>query len=132
MDHLSVGHLSIPSEGPYTLVEGKVASGVSAVALVRSDGEDVQASLAGGLFVAWWPGSLDATNAQLTTASGTTTQPISTAALPAPAVPAPGSACPPAATTTMGSAQVTCSGGGAGAPGATGSAARAARARLAG
>jgi hypothetical protein len=119
IDHLSVAHLSIASEGPYTLVEGEVASGVSAVTLVRSYGQDVQASLAGDLFVAWWPGSLDATSAQLTTSSGTTTQPISTTALPAPGLPTPGSGCP--AATTTGSVSAVCSGGGRSGPGTTSS-----------
>jgi hypothetical protein len=82
--HISVAHLASAGQGPYTLVEGEVAADVSAVTVVRSDGVDVQASLAGGLFVAWWPGAQDATAADLTTPAGTTAQALSTVLAPIP------------------------------------------------
>ncbi|HEX4106775.1 MAG TPA: hypothetical protein VHX88_01495 [Solirubrobacteraceae bacterium] len=79
---------------PFTLVDGQVASGVTAVTLVRSDGSDVQATVQGGQFVAWWPGSTGVASAQVTTASG-----VSTQALPAPPAGQPG----PASTNVTGS-----------------------------
>ena len=71
LEYSSVAHLESTADGPYTMVEGKADADVSAVTLVRSDGEDVQATVAGGMFVAWWPGSLDATSAEVTTPGGT-------------------------------------------------------------
>ncbi len=59
-------HLSISGEGPYTLVEGRTASGVTGVTLVRDDGQDVVATVEDGWLVAWWPGSATATSAQVT------------------------------------------------------------------
>ena len=82
-------HLTTSNDGPYTLVDGRTKSGVSAVGLVE-DGQDVVATVADGWFVAWWPGSDSATTAQVTTATGTTTEAL-TAAAPAP--PPPGT-CP--------------------------------------
>jgi hypothetical protein len=71
-----------------TLVDGRTGAGVTAVTIERSDGSSVQATVAGGWYLAWWPGTVAATNAQVATASGT-----STVAFPAtPASPAP--ACP--------------------------------------
>jgi len=105
LEHLSEVHLNLPGQGPYTLIEGETQPGVTAVTIVRSDGEDVQASFADQLFVAWWPGSLDATSAQLTTASGTTTQPISTAPVAPPKSP-PGS-CTSSPTSGAGSSATT-------------------------
>jgi hypothetical protein len=68
---------------PYTFVQGQVAAGVSGVTLSLSDGNNVQATLADGSFVAWWPGSADTTSAQLASASGTTTQLLTLTPLPA-------------------------------------------------
>ncbi len=71
-----------------TLVDGRTGAGVTAVTIQRSDGNSVQATVANGWYMAWWPGTAAATNAQVTTASGT-----STVAFPStPALPAPG--CP--------------------------------------
>jgi hypothetical protein len=71
-----------------TLVDGRTGAGVTAVTIERSDGSSVQATVANGWYLAWWPGTVSATDARITTASGT-----STAAFPsAPALPAP--ACP--------------------------------------
>ena len=123
LEHISVAHLDLPGQGAYTLVEGETQPGVTAVTIVRSDGEDVQASFADQIFVAWWPGSLDATSAQLTTASGITTQPISTTPIAPPPTTPPASctSTPPtgagsAATTTpaVTSVNQSCSGSSAG------------------
>jgi hypothetical protein len=75
---VSVAHLDSTSQGPYTLVEGQVDSAATAVTLLRSDGDQVQASTDKGWFVAWWPGSQDTTSAEITTASRVTTQTLNT------------------------------------------------------
>ena len=75
-------HLTTTSDGPYTLIDGRTAPGVSAVTLVLDNGQDVVATVADGWFVAWWPGSGNVTSAQVTTAAGTTTQPLQPAPLP--------------------------------------------------
>jgi hypothetical protein len=69
-------HLSTTADGPYTMVDGRVASGVTGVTLVRDDGQDVVATVADGWLIAWWPGDATATSSQVTTASGTSTEPL--------------------------------------------------------
>jgi len=59
---------------PYTFVQGQVAAGVTGVTLVLSDRSNVQATMAGGSFVAWWPGSAGATSAQIASSAGVATQ----------------------------------------------------------
>jgi len=61
IEQLLVSHLSQDGNGPYTLVEGRVAPTVSAVNLVLSDGRQVTATTGGGWLVAWWPGSQNVT-----------------------------------------------------------------------
>ena len=73
-------HLSISGDGPYTLVEGRAASGVTGVTLVRDDGQDVVATVDDGWLIAWWPGSATATSAQVSTASATTSEALVPAA----------------------------------------------------
>jgi hypothetical protein len=58
----------------YTFVQGQVAAGVTGLSLTLSDGSTVQATVADGSFVAWWPGSATATSAAVTSATGTTPQ----------------------------------------------------------
>jgi len=71
-----------------TIVDGRTGSGVAAVTIDRSDGSSVQATVANGWYVAWWPGTVAATYAQVTTASGTSTVAFpSTPALPGPRCP---------------------------------------------
>jgi hypothetical protein len=71
-----------------TLVDGRTGAGVTAVTIERSDGSSVQATVASGWYLAWWPGTVAATNAKVTTASGTSTLAFpSTPALPAPVCP---------------------------------------------
>ena len=71
-----------------TLVDGRTGAGVTAVTIERSDGSSVQATVANGWYLAWWPDTVAATNAEVTTASGTSTVAFpSTPALPAPACP---------------------------------------------
>ena len=76
LEQVLQNHLTTPSDGPYTLVNGRTGSGVTGVTLVRDDGQHVVASVADGWFVAWWPGGATATSAQVTTDSGTTTEPL--------------------------------------------------------
>ena len=74
LQHVTQTHLSTSGDGPYTLVEGRTASGVTGVTLVRDDGQDVVATVDDGWLVAWWPGSATATSAQVSTQSGTTNE----------------------------------------------------------
>jgi hypothetical protein len=68
-----------------TLVDGRTGAGVTGVTIERSDGSSVQATVAGGWYLAWWPGTMTATTAKVTTASGNTTVTFpSTPGLPAP------------------------------------------------
>jgi hypothetical protein len=71
-----------------TLVDGRSGAGVTGVTIERSDGSSVQATVTDGWYLAWWPGTVAATNAEVTTASGTSTVAFpSTPALPAPRCP---------------------------------------------
>jgi hypothetical protein len=54
-----------------------VEAGATAVTLGLSDGTNVQATVADGSFIAWWPGSANATSAAVTGSAGTTTQQLS-------------------------------------------------------
>jgi hypothetical protein len=72
--HMTVTHLASTSQGAYTVVDGQIDEGVTGMTLALSDGEHVQATTGNGWFVAWWPGSVDVTSAEITTASGVTTQ----------------------------------------------------------
>ena len=71
-----------------TLVDGRTGTGVRAVTIHRSDGSSVQATVANGWYLAWWPGTSTPTQAQISTASGSSTVPFPAApALPTPACP---------------------------------------------
>jgi hypothetical protein len=59
---------------PYTFLQGQVETGVTALTLTLSDNSHVQATVADGSLVAWWPGNTHPVSAQATTASGATTQ----------------------------------------------------------
>jgi hypothetical protein len=94
-----------------TLVDGRIGAGVTAVTIKRSDGSSVQATVANGWYLAWWPGTVTATSADITTASGTSAMAFpSTPALPAPHCPS-GAHC--AAGYSFGSSGGSASGGGA-------------------
>jgi len=86
-------HLST-ADGPYTLVDGRVASGVTGVALVLDNGHDVVASVADGWLLAWWPSDAAATSSQVTNASGTTSEALVSSTKGPPTPPAPGSCAP--------------------------------------
>jgi hypothetical protein len=83
-------HLVVSNGQPYTFVQGQVGTGVTAVTLARSDGDEVQATVADGSFAAWWPGSADATSAQVTSTTGATTQQLTFTTPPmGPCTPSP-------------------------------------------
>ncbi len=105
-------HLST-ADGPYTLVDGRVASGVTGVTLVLDNGQDVVATEADGWLLAWWPSDAAATSSQVTNASGTTSETLVSSTKGPPTPPAPGS-CTPATTPdgTNGVVHCTSSGGG--------------------
>jgi hypothetical protein len=70
-------NLTTTSDGPYTFIDGRVASGVTGVTLELGDGKNVVATVADGWFVAWWPGvGSGAASAQVTKVSGATTEPF--------------------------------------------------------
>jgi hypothetical protein len=71
-----------------TLIDGTAGAGVTAVTIELSDGSSVQATVTDGWYLAWWPGAVTATNAEVTTVSGTNTVTVpSTPALSAPNCP---------------------------------------------
>jgi hypothetical protein len=77
-----------------TLVNGRIGAGVRSVTIDRSDGSSVQATVTGGWYLAWWPGTVHATAAQVTTTTGTVTEQFpSTPQGPASAVCPAGSHC---------------------------------------
>ena len=74
ISHATESQLTPNGGQPCTFLQGQVAADVTGVTLVLSDGSNVQATVADGSLVAWWPGTATATSAQLASASGTTTQ----------------------------------------------------------
>ena len=82
-------HLTAGGGQPFTLVQGQVQAGVTAATLVLSDGSDVQATVADGSFVAWWPGGAHATAARVTSGYATTTQQLTFTPVPLPKAPSP-------------------------------------------
>lgn len=62
----------------FVWIIGRTGANVTGVTLLLDDGSQVQATSENGLFAAWWPGTLTARSAELTTASETTTQPLPT------------------------------------------------------
>jgi hypothetical protein len=97
-------HLSTTADGPYTLVEGRVASGVTGVMLVLDNGQDVVTTVADGWVVAWWPGDDAATSAQVTTASGTSNEALQSSTKTPPSGPPPAGFNPGACASASGAA----------------------------
>ena len=50
----------------YSFADGHAGDGVSAVTLILDDGTNVQATVANGWFVAWWPSAHDVKSADVT------------------------------------------------------------------
>jgi len=67
------GWASFPEYGD-SLLEGQVGQGVTGVTLVLQDGSQVKATVAHGVYAAWWPGSSNPVSAEVTTPEGTTNQ----------------------------------------------------------
>ena len=112
LQNIVQSHLST-ADGPYTLVDGRVASGVTGVTLVLDHGQDVMATVADGWLLAWWPSDAAATSSQVTNASGTTSETLVSSTKGPPTPPAPGS-CTPTTTPdgTNGTVHCTSSDGG--------------------
>jgi hypothetical protein len=75
---LTLSSLDTQNGAPFDTLEGTVAPGVTVVSLALSDGQSIQATVNGGLVLAWWPNGSKPVTAQITTASGTTTQSLGT------------------------------------------------------
>lgn len=71
-----------------TLVDGRIGSGVTGVTVERTDGSSVQATVENGWYLAWWPGTVGPTKAEVTTASGTNTVAFPVAPTSVPPCPA--------------------------------------------
>jgi hypothetical protein len=71
---LSTSHTTNRDGQAYSFGDGHTGDGVSAVTLVLDDGTKVQATVANGWFVAWWPGGHDVKTADITTPEGVKTQ----------------------------------------------------------
>lgn len=105
-------HLST-ADGPYTLVDARVASGVTGVSLVLDNGQDVEATVADGWLLAWWPSDAAASSSQVTNASGTSSETLVSSTKGQPTPPAPGS-CTPATTPDGTNGVVHCASSGGG------------------
>lgn len=95
---MTVSHLLLAAAGggTYTLVDGQLASGVTAVNLVRTDGSRVRATSGNGWFVAWWPTASGVSSAEVHSTSGPSTEAFTTLATASPPSPgSPGSPVPP-------------------------------------
>jgi hypothetical protein len=71
---LSSSHLTNRDGQAYSFADGHTGDGVSAVTLILDDGARIQASVANGWYVAWWPGPHEAKAADVTTPHGVKTQ----------------------------------------------------------
>lgn len=109
-------HLSTTADGPYTVVDGRVASGVKGVTLVLDSGQHIVATVADGWLLAWWPSNAVATSSQMTTVSGTTSETLVPLTKGPPTPPAPGS-CTPTITPDGTNGIVHCAGSGSGTSG---------------
>lgn len=71
---LASAHRSDRGNRAFGFAYGRTGTDVSAVTLVLDDGTSVQATVANGWFIAWWPGSQQLESANLTTPAGSSTQ----------------------------------------------------------
>jgi hypothetical protein len=70
---LGTSHTSRDGQA-YSFSEGRTGADVTGVTLILDTGTRVQATVANGWFVAWWPGSHDVKRAEITTPDGVHTQ----------------------------------------------------------
>jgi hypothetical protein len=73
---VSGSHMTARDGQQFSFAEGHTGAGVTGVTLVLDDGSQVQATVGGGWFVAWWPSLQQVKAADVTTASGEHTQPV--------------------------------------------------------
>jgi hypothetical protein len=71
---LSTSHRTDRGGNRFSFADGRAGAGVSGVTLTLDDGTNVQATVGGGWFVAWWPGGQQIKSAELTTPTGTVAQ----------------------------------------------------------
>jgi hypothetical protein len=71
---LSTSHMINRDRQAYSFAEGHTGAGVNGITLILDDGTDVQATVANGWFVAWWPGAHEVKAADITTPAGVRTQ----------------------------------------------------------
>jgi hypothetical protein len=71
---LSTSHRTDRGGNGFSFADGRTGAGVSGVTLTLDDGTNVQATVGGGWFVAWWPSGHQIKSAELTTPTGTVTQ----------------------------------------------------------
>jgi hypothetical protein len=74
IDNASVIATTTVPQATLTFNDGRIGAYVTAVTIELADGSRVRATTSHGWFAAWWPGSVEAQSAEITTASGTTTQ----------------------------------------------------------
>jgi hypothetical protein len=78
---VAAGHVQLFGNGmenssgqALTLVDGRIGAGVSSVTIERGDGSSVQATVSGGWYLAWWPGTARASAADVQSTTGTVTE----------------------------------------------------------
>jgi hypothetical protein len=71
---LSSSHLTNRDGQAYSFADGHTGAGVNGVTLVLDGGTKVQATVANGWFVAWWPSAHEVKTADITTPSGVKVQ----------------------------------------------------------
>jgi hypothetical protein len=71
---LSSSHRTDRGGNPFSFAEGRTGDGVSAVTLILDDGTSIDATVANGWFVAWWPSLHQVSSAEITTPTGANTQ----------------------------------------------------------
>ncbi len=64
------------SSGSYTIMEGQVAADVTGLTVTLQDGTEVETTVGGGWFVAWWPNDQSAVSAEVTSSNGVASQPL--------------------------------------------------------
>ncbi len=71
---LTGDHETDTRNGSYSIAQGRAGAGVTAATITLSDGSTVEATVANGWFVAWWPNANTVQSASVSTTSGTHTQ----------------------------------------------------------
>jgi len=89
---LNGGHSGAADGEAFGFSEGRTGTGVTAVALHLTDGSTVNATVANGWYVAWWPSAAELKSATVTSVSGDHTQTAPTGSQVVRACP-PGATC---------------------------------------